>query len=385
IAISAIAISPLHVLYAQEARQYSLWTVTILLSSWAMLRAMRVNTKKSWGVYAVTLALGLYTHLISVMVAIAHGIYVISKESFRFTKTVIAYIFASLTGFLLFLPWMIIYLAHSKDRIDKSPGWSKTATPLTSLVQTWILNLSRVFFDFNDSFSYRNSLGYILIIIIVVYSVYFICRHTPKRVWLFIGILIGVPALLLAMPDLILGGRRSTPIRYFIPSYLSIQIAIAYLIYVKISPSMSLKIWEQKLWQFTTIALISSVIISCVFIFHADTWWNKYREYYHSEVAKIINQANNPLVIAPWFDMRSLSHSLASHVELQDIRLRKEINSVGKGFSDVFFYKNKGPLKYFLDTHPNYRIENTYNWKRQTTPVTTTKTTLWQIVKDESI
>ncbi|NES82774.1 MAG: hypothetical protein F6K10_15980, partial [Moorea sp. SIO2B7] len=47
IAIALIAISPLHVLYAQEARQYSLWTVTILLSSWAMLRAMRVNTKKS--------------------------------------------------------------------------------------------------------------------------------------------------------------------------------------------------------------------------------------------------------------------------------------------------------------------------------------------------
>jgi len=33
IAVVLIAVSPFHVLYAQEAREYSLWTVTILLSS----------------------------------------------------------------------------------------------------------------------------------------------------------------------------------------------------------------------------------------------------------------------------------------------------------------------------------------------------------------
>lgn len=33
IAVSLLAVSPLHILYAQEARSYSLWTVTILLSS----------------------------------------------------------------------------------------------------------------------------------------------------------------------------------------------------------------------------------------------------------------------------------------------------------------------------------------------------------------
>lgn len=45
--MALIAVSPFHVLYAQEAREYSLWTVTILLSSAALLRAMRVKTKLS--------------------------------------------------------------------------------------------------------------------------------------------------------------------------------------------------------------------------------------------------------------------------------------------------------------------------------------------------
>jgi len=36
IAIALIAVSPFHILYAQEAREYSLWTVTIALSSAAL-------------------------------------------------------------------------------------------------------------------------------------------------------------------------------------------------------------------------------------------------------------------------------------------------------------------------------------------------------------
>ncbi|MEQ9483866.1 hypothetical protein [Coleofasciculus sp. F4-SAH-05] len=34
--------------------------MTVLLSSWALLRAMRLHSKLNWGVYAVTLALGFY-------------------------------------------------------------------------------------------------------------------------------------------------------------------------------------------------------------------------------------------------------------------------------------------------------------------------------------
>ncbi|HBL09898.1 MAG TPA: hypothetical protein DD379_00330, partial [Cyanobacteria bacterium UBA11162] len=63
-AIAIIAVSPLHILYAQEARQYSLWTVAILLSSAALLRAIRLKRKIDWGIYTLTLTLGMYSHLL---------------------------------------------------------------------------------------------------------------------------------------------------------------------------------------------------------------------------------------------------------------------------------------------------------------------------------
>ena len=381
VAIALIAISPFHLLYAQEARQYSLWTFIISLSSLVLLRAMRLKTKLNWGIYTVTLALGLYTHILHVMIVIAHGIYIIFHESFRLSKIVIAYLIASFTGFLLFLPWLIVIVSNLKE-YSKSPI-STPKTPLVSLLQNWILNVSRIFLDFNESFSYENLWLYMLIIILVSYSLFFLTFQTKKQVWLFIWTLIGIPLLFLLIPDLVLAGRRFASNRYFIPGCLGIQIAVAYLLTTKITYFYA-RVWHQKLWQIITLALLLSGLLSCVVYSQKDTWWNKHREYYHSEVAKVVNQAERPLMIAPWFDIRTLSHSLASHVVVQDIRLQKDINSVGIGFSEIFIYKDKGSLMYFLENHPQYQIEKTYSWKKQTTPLDTSSTTIWQILNSES-
>lgn len=381
ITMMLVAISPFHILYAQEVRQYSLWTVMILLSSWAMLRAMRVKNQLNWGTYTLTLGLGLYSHLIFVMVAITQGIYVVIHERLQFTKTVISYFLASLTGFILFLPWIFVLIADSQGVGSQSPGWSDNPTPIASLIQTWLVNNSHIFIDLNDSFNIQYIWIYILGLILVLYSIYFLCRNSHKKAWLFVCLLIAIPALFLLVPDLLLGGRRSTPLRYFIPSCLGIQMAVAYLLATKITPAINLHNWQQKLWQVITVVVVSSGVLSGVLIYQSDTWWTKGREYYHAEVAKIVNPTNHPLVIAAWFDMRTLSHSLAPHVVLQDIRMLPEINSVGKGFSDVFVYQSKKTLDSFLDKNQNYQIKNDYKWKRKTTPVNTTTTQLWQLTK----
>ena len=54
VAVSLIAVSPFHLGYAQQSRQYGFWAVTILFSCAALLRALRVKTKLSWGIYAVS-------------------------------------------------------------------------------------------------------------------------------------------------------------------------------------------------------------------------------------------------------------------------------------------------------------------------------------------
>ncbi len=61
IGLILIAVSPFHLVYAQEVRMYGAWTVTILLSSASLLRAMRLQRKIDWVIYGANLTLSLYT------------------------------------------------------------------------------------------------------------------------------------------------------------------------------------------------------------------------------------------------------------------------------------------------------------------------------------
>jgi uncharacterized membrane protein len=72
--VALIAVSPVHIIHAQNARPRSLWILTILLSSAALLRAIRTSKIRDWTIYGITLGLSLYTFLFSTLVLIAHGI-----------------------------------------------------------------------------------------------------------------------------------------------------------------------------------------------------------------------------------------------------------------------------------------------------------------------
>lgn len=219
-----MAISPIHVIYAQESREYILWAVTILLCSASLLRAIRLESQEqkseffifTWGIYAVTLALSLYTFLLSGFVAVADGIYVFANAKFRWNQTVKNYVIASLAAFLAFMPWLLVVIANFWS-FNASTAWTKASLPLVNLIQSWLIQLSRIFWDFD--FGFENPLSYLitpLFFILVGYSLYFLYRTTHQNSWLFIVTLIAVSAIPLMLPDLIFGGVRSQARSLFI-------------------------------------------------------------------------------------------------------------------------------------------------------------------------
>ncbi len=337
VAIALLAISPFHLLYAQEAREYSLWTVTILLSSAALLRAMRVKTKLSWGIYSVALALSLYTFLFSALVAIGHGIYVLAIESFRLSKRVTAYVLASIAGIILFAPWLFIVITNV-SRIQATNTDKIGRVSLFYLFDMWASNLSRVFVDV--PLGDEKILLFLIppTLILVGYSIYFLCLHTPKAVWLFILTLIGTTSLALILPDVILGGSRSIGARYLIPCYLGIELAVAYLLSTQMV-FFSVKVWSQKVWHLVMIALVSGGVLSCARISQADTWWNKYGDSYNPAIARIVNQSPKPLLIADsQYRVLSLSYLLDNKVRLKVGLNNKNSPLIPDGFSDIFVF-----------------------------------------------
>lgn len=383
IAVALIAISPFHVLYAQEARMYSLLTVTILLSSAALLRAIHIRTKLSWAIYSITLFLGFYTQSLFGFVVIGHGIYVAFTQGIRFIKTERAYLIASLVGLLTFTPWLFFIITNS-NQLSASMEWSTEKIPLLSLIKWWGIHLSRNFLDVipeyrldTDISSFNNPvliLSITTILILVIYSIYFVCCHTPKQVWLFLLTLIGVTFLSLALPDLIFGGIRSNNNRYLIASYLGIHLTVAYLLATKLT-AMSAKVWQYKFWQFATVAVISCGVVSCAVSSQAETWWNKY---YGSEIpiiAKLVNQASSPILIVDADDWaRSHTWSISSFLKPQiPLYLLKESNieQIPEGFSNIFVLLPSEKLQEQIKKDNQFTIQPKYN----------SSLSLWQIEK----
>lgn len=358
-AVALLAVSPFHLLYAQEAREYSLWTVAILVSSAALLRALRRPTSASWGIYALTMALGFYSFLFHAFVAFGHSFYVLFTEKVRFTPRFRAYLVASLAAIFAFTPWIVVILLNWETLIETS-SWT---TEGTALLQKWLINPSYVFFDLNQGTKYLLP-RHIILLLLIIYAFYFLCRKAQQSSWLFVVILAASTSLPLMIPDVIFVDSRSTIERYVIPSYLGIQLAVAYLL-AQQSSIRAIQLWKKRFWQGASLLLILAGIVSCLVILHSEFWWNKSpnKHFFNEQIAEIINRSERPLLIADdsteindMFVSRilTLSYDLDPKVHLKLV-LEAELPPICDQFSEIYLFS---PTEELLQkVQANYQTE----------------------------
>lgn len=386
IATALIAVSPFHVLYAQEARAYSLLTVIILLSSCVFLRAIRLETRSAlsqkqriiyWGLYAITITLGLYSQLLFILVIMGHGIYLFATEIMHLKKPnhfslkkFTGYLIATLLGIIAFIPWILCIVNNFSEL-----GWVANKINILTLLTRLGINITSILFDVqigtkerlfdvisgkdNLQFGMDNLWLYTIVptLILVGYSLKFLCKNTPQSIWLFILILILSTATPLVFKDLISGGQRSSIARYLIPCYVGIQLAIAYLLANKITRKNTN---QQKLWQTIAIVLISGGVLSCAISSQSESWWNKYSSYYNPQVANIINQATQPLIISSnAIRLTSLSYLLENKVKLQVVP-GENLPKITNGFSEIFLFYPSKKLQLNLEKDENYKLDSVY-------------------------
>ncbi|MGJ5633081.1 glycosyltransferase family 39 protein [Nostoc sp. CALU 1950] len=388
VAIALMAISPIHLVYAQEAQEYILWLVTILLSGASLLRAIRLEDELAkkrqrpdlfaiWSIYAVTLAISLYTFLWSAFIAVAHGIYVIITAKFQFTGTVRTYLLASLVAFLAFIPWITVVIGDFFQFLisaDKTTAQSS----LISVFPFLLMQLSRIFFDIN--LSLENSLSYLItpiVLTLVGYSIYFLCRTTNYKVWSFIITLIIVPALPLILPDLITGGIRSSIEPYLIPSYLGIQVAVAYLLATQLYNG---SVARRSIWHIIMALVIICGLISYKASSQAETWWNKRMNYGNTQVAQIINQSNRPLLISDalgnnYGNIFSLSYLLEPKVRFLLVNNQKTLK-IPDGFTDIFLFNPSESRRETIEKKYKLKTDIIYGDKYYA---------VWKLVKNRNL
>lgn len=337
-----VAISPFHSLYAQEAREYGLWTAMVLFSCAALLRALRHPSLCWWAVYALSLTLGLYTFLLTVLVMLAHGLYVLAMQDFRLTRPLGQYLLATAASGVLIVPWLVQLVTQS-SRVVASTAWLGDPRSLPELMRSWLSDVGRVFVDFNlgSDAPLLLSLPIVLALVgLVGYSLVVLVRRAPVAMWAFVLLLGGVTALGMILPDVLFGGHRSSISRYLIPTWLSLQLAVAHWMGVVLTTADS----TEKPWQRGAIALLLvAAILSNGVMVQADTWWSKYSSQPQPITTDRINQSPRPLLVSSNYginigELLSLSHTLADTVTLVLVLEPQAVPPLPNGYSDLFLF-----------------------------------------------
>lgn len=380
LAVALVAVSPFHILYAQESRQYGLWSVTILLATAALLRAMRVMTATSWALYVLTLTLSFYTFLLSGLVALAHGVYLLLLSRFRLTRTLLAYLVATIVSTILFLPWIWAVLGNF-NQAEMATHWTGHERQWLDLGMRWLGMMGRLFYDTNTTGTSSRLLkaGCVFVVGVAFYQ---LCRRTPRSVWLLVVTLTGVPAFALILPDLLSGGMRSTVARYLIPTFLGVEVAVAYWLTATINSQRTAT--GSRCWQGIAIILLTMGVISGAAITRSPVWWTKTHGQEVPAVAQLINRTDHPLVIsdARTGELLTLVHRLNADVALwvqpycylctfeTPEQVAPFVFQVPEGYKNVFLF------------HPRASIEWKQSIQNQRLPfrsVLSDKEVLWRL------
>lgn len=360
ILVMLLSVSPFYVAYAQEARPYSLWTVTILLSSVACLRAKRLNTMSSWVGVAIATTLSFYTSLLSLFITIGQGLYLLAQEKSRSIQ--VKYLASVGVAGLLFTPWLIIILSSVKTFQDNTV-WMRAPMELSSMIVIWIAPILLTFGDlpFPTTIAPAKTLGVVLLLLaligglftlakprirtqrqmglliialpitsasillmglrfissgsavdpiaagglivalfifaLVIYAVRFIRSSTNRRIWLF-ALTLGITTpLSLMLIDLVQTGQSSANPRYMIPVQMAIQLAVAYLFARKIFADSPPAIGLSPQWIGGLALVIGLGLFSCTLNLEKSPIYQKSRNLHNLPIAEILRGVESPILV----------------------------------------------------------------------------------------
>lgn len=301
------ALSPYHVLYAQEAREYALWTLTTLVASAALLRAMR--RPGWWWLYGGSLVAGLYTFPFTGLTLLGHGLYVLLGRRQQLGRWLLAAAIAAVA----YLPWLQLMQNGSARQ---GLGWLVNSLPLLTLLKIWGMHLIRGFVltPWNLGFEQLLTFGLLLLVVeLLVHSSDRLIQETPRSIWLMV-ITLGTSVILpLILADVVLGGQRSVAGRYLVPFYLAIEWPLAYFLATRMAV---------RGWRWVLAGLLTVNLLSCGVATQVESTWIKDINYNLPTVARIINQSPEPLLVAKaegitMGTVMALSHYLIPETRLQ--------------------------------------------------------------------
>ena len=360
IATALLSLSPYHLLLAQGARQYSLWTILLFVSSALLLRALRLGERRSWVAYGVTVAAGFYAHLFFAFMLIAHGFYVATFEWRRWRSRLLPFALSAAGGVLLFSPWLWIVFTRL-DTIDQNTQWVRNrSSDLFSIARSNLDKMAHLFVNLEGTGGFER-MAYIGLWAIMALAFYCLIRWHPSRVWGFLLLPMVTTFTLLVIPDLLSGGGRSLQSRYLVPALLPVTLAVA--VFLANAMKRSKYGWERLAWTGVFAGLLAFGCASSITVVRAPDLdyleQGRTASVVNRELAPFINASQKPLVLsaATHSFALALSHEvhddvsfqLVQDLEPEDWATIVDLSQAQRVYDDVFIYFPNQEFLTFLE------------------------------------
>jgi hypothetical protein len=144
-AAGLLAVSYHHIWFSQNARGYTALMLAALLATWCLVRGLKQAGWRPWLLYALVVALGMYTHLTMLFVVLSHALICgwllvrpvrQAQEAIRLNwrRSLAAFALAGVLTLLLYAP-MLADVLHFF--LHKPTGMKGVSTPGWALAEAW--------------------------------------------------------------------------------------------------------------------------------------------------------------------------------------------------------------------------------------------------------
>ncbi len=310
-AAALVALSPLHLRYAQEARPYALWSAALVIAALALVRARTRGTPGAAFGYAVALAAALWVQLLTVLVL--PGFAALGRRGDgdpAAARTTARLRVATMAALATSAAWAPVCW-RARTRIAAVTAWAAAPTSLRGLVHGWLGVVTAVFFrpwgeggflpSAPQSFAANSawSISGILVAAVVALGLRAVGTGTAAPVRRFVPLFALGPWALLAAIDVVFGGQRSTVARYLVPLWIGAPLAVAWFTAAPDAGSRRRALLA---------ALLALAAATALRARSAEVWWDTDASRMHgvAAAARTIAAADHPIVVTDVWPLRVL-------------------------------------------------------------------------------
>lgn len=390
VATALVAVSPIQLIYAQEARMYSLWTLTVAVAALLLLRALRRQRRSDWWQLTGALTLMLYSHFLSVMMLAGFSVYVLLTQ-WRQRQNLWAFARSASMALLALGPWLWIFLHRRIVDNNDQEAFSGAMNPVLML-KNWFSNFRRGMIDFNTSLQDSPLqalllLGFSVICLgILGLAIRALWRSCDRSAALF------VLMLMMTLPLALFGDSLAglLPPRWILPSYLGLQLLFAAFLGGPVGRQYGSRHATGRLKPALLSLLLVVGLASCLMLVRSESWWHRGMSECNPRAARLIDQSAQPLVVSDGVGGEFFDHALSNVISLSrlvkpqtpfQVVLEPQTPTIAaQKFSDIWVLTPSQHLRdWFNDRYPG-QLQPQLSFHQLYRPYRGSEVCLWRLM-----